>query len=134
MTVEIAGNWELGWSAPITEIEHWGMAMRSFDVSRISMFPVTGIHCKFLDEYPSVEDMLAAKTHLTPVFVDECGEVELQDFDHPENALYIFGKANYTPFPTYGQGHLSVRIDCPLKGMMWPHQAMCVVMYDRGNK
>lgn len=132
--IEVAGNWELGWSAPITEIEHWGMAMRSFKAERLSMFPVTGIQCRFLDEYESFPDLLAAKSHLTPVFVDEDGAIELKDFEHPEDALYIFGKANYTPFPTYGEGHQSVRIDCELMGMLWPHQAMSVVLYMRGDR
>jgi len=132
--IEVAGNWELGWAAPITEIEHWGMAMRSFNVERLTMFPVTGIQCKFLDEYETVEEVLASKPHLTTVFVDENGETELKDFEHPEDALYVFGKANYTPFPTYGQDDLSVRIDCDLMGMLWPHQAMSIVLYDRASK
>lgn len=132
--VEVAGIWELGWSAPITEIEHWGMAMRSFGVERISMTPVTGVRFKLLDEYATWDAMLAAKSYLTPVFVDENSEVELRDFEHPEDALYVFGKANYAPLHTYGEGHLSVRIDCPLKGMLWPHQAMSVVLYDRDSK
>lgn len=132
--IEVAGAWELGWSSPITEIDHWGMAMRSFGVERISMTPVSGIQSKFLDEYPTIEELLEAKQDMTFVFVDEEGETELKNFYHPKNALYIFGKANRTPFPTYGKDHLSVRIDCPLMGMLWPHQAMSIVLYDRINK
>ena len=132
--IQVAGTWELGWSSPITEIDHWGMAMRSFGVERIAMTPVSGIQSRFLDEYQTIEDLLEAKQDMTFVFVDEDGEAELKDFQHPENALYIFGKANYTPFPTHGEGHLSVRIDCELKGMLWPHQAMSVVLYDRASK
>ena len=132
--IEVAGIWELGWSAPINEIDLWGMAMRSFTVERVSMTPVSGVECKFLDEYENFDDILDAKSHLTPVFVDENGEVELKDFEHPENALYVFGKANYTPYTTTGRGHLSVRIDCAQPGMLWPHQAMAIVLYDRDNK
>jgi hypothetical protein len=132
--IEVAGVWELGWSAPITEIEHWVMAVRSFGVERINMTPVSGVECRLLDEHLSMPDLIKAKPHLTPVFVDECGEVELRDFEHPEDALYIFGKANYAPYRLLGMGHLSVRIDCSLMGMMWPHQAMCVALYDRLGK
>jgi hypothetical protein len=110
------------------------MVMRSFDVERIAMTPVSGIDCRFLDEYKTIEELLIAKQYLTPVFVDENGAVELTDFVHPENALYIFGKANYAPFGPLGAGHLSVRIDCPLMGMLWPHQALSVIMYDRSKK
>ena len=132
--IEVAGTWELGWSAPITEIEHWGMAARSFDVKRIAMTPVSGIQSRLLEEYDSTQAILSAKPHLTPVFVDEESETELRDFKHPKDALYIFGKANYSPFRLLGKGQLSVRLDCSLMGMMWPHQAMCVVLYDRAGK
>lgn len=132
--IEVAGSWELGWSAPINEIDLWHYVMRSFRVERMSMTPVTGIVGKLLDEYPNYEEILAAKPDLTPVFVDENGAVELRDFQHPENALYVFGKANHTPFPQLGGGHLSVRIDCTVMGLLWPHQALAVVMYDRCSK
>ena len=132
--MEVAGIWELGWSAPKTEIELWRMAMRSFGLSRLNATPVTGIRDRLVCEYHSMEELLADRSHLTPVFVDEGGTTELSEFDHPDSALYVFGKAAYSPFSARAKQGMSVRIDCPKMGMLWPHQALAVVMYDRERK
>lgn len=132
--IEVAGIWEQGWNTPIKEADLWDMAMRSFGVEMMNMTPVSGIFHKRVDEYHSMEDLLKAKDHLTRVYVDEKGEVELAEFEHPEDALYIFGKCGYSPLMQAGHGHLSVRIDCPKLGMFWPHQAMALVLYDRSKK
>lgn len=131
--VEIAGVWELGWSAPITEYDQWWAVMRSFDISEMNMTPVSGIAKRGVNEYPTMEALIEAKPYLTPVFVHEDAECGLTDFIHPLDALYIFGKANYSPFKDQADGKMSVRIDCPKMGMLWPHQALSIVMYERGN-
>jgi hypothetical protein len=134
MTVEVAGHWELGWSAPITELELWRMAARSFGLSSFNMTPVSGIASRFVHEHASTESMVAAFPDLTPVYVDEGGEVELSDFVHPPSALYVFGKATYSPFSARAKQGVSVRIACDKKGLLWPHQAMALVLYDRSCK
>lgn len=98
------------------------------------MFPVSGLSKPWLSEYKSFEDLILDKQHLTPVYVDERGEVELSDFRHPENALYIFGKANYAPWHRKQTGDASVRIDTACDGMLWPDQCLALVLYDRGHK
>ena len=134
MTIEIAGVWEQGWTAPMTEIDHWWPAMNAFNVDALNMTPISGISRTGLTEYASIEDMLTAKSALTLVFVDENGTTELSDFVHPENALYIFGRSGYSPFAGHGGGELSIHIDCDTMGMFWPHQAMSMVLYDRRGK
>lgn len=130
--VEVAGTWDTGWSAPLTEIIQWWAVMRSYEIPMLHMCPVSGIKHNMLTEHNNFDSLLRT-TSLTPVFVDEDADVELEDFDHPDNALYIFGKANFSPRVVYGTGHLSVRIDCPKTGMFWPHQALALVMRDRGR-
>lgn len=130
--IQVAGTWELGWSAPHTEMTQWWSVMRSFEIPMLHMTPVSGLDHKLLREHTSFDEMLdEAGRDLTPVFVHEDGECELRDFVHPDNALYVFGKANFSPFAAYGKGELSVRIDCQKMGMLWPHQALAIVMYDR---
>lgn len=131
--IEVAGLWELGWSAPITEADQWDMVMRSFGVETLNMVPISGINKRWINEYPTM-DALLADSDLTPVFVDENGEQELSEFEHPENALYVFGKATYSPFSNQAKQHLSVRIDCLKMGMLWPHQAAAIVLHDRSCK
>lgn len=134
MVVEVAGHWERGWSAPLTEVTQWQMVMRSFGVERLNMTPVSGIDKRWVHEYPTLIDLLADRSHLTPVCVDEKSNVELAEFEHPQEALYVFGKARYSPFSDMAKDYLSVRIDAEVPGMMWPHQALAVVLYDRHKK
>lgn len=132
--IEVAGIWELGWSAPITEYTQWEMVMREFGIERLNMAPVSGIKKRLVEEHRTVEDILDAKPQLTPVFVDENGEVALHEFEHPDNALYVFGKVTYSPFSAMAKKHRSIRIETPKPGMLMPHQALAVVMYDRERK
>lgn len=133
MTVEVAGFWDMGWSAPMTEMDQWWAVMRSYEILKLHMTPASGLQHKMLTEHATFEDILES-TELTPVFVDENAECELRDFVHPADALYVFGKANYAPFHTHGLGWPGVKIDCPVRGMFWPHQALALVMRDRGEK
>ena len=98
------------------------------------MTPVTGLQKKMLLEFHEWGDILEHHDDLTPVFIDENAGVSLVDFEHPEKALYVLGKANHSPFSTMSEDHVSVRIDCPKMGMLWPHQALAIVLYDRGLK
>jgi hypothetical protein len=134
MTVEVAGIWEEGWNTPIKEADLWEMAARSIEEDVINMSPVSGIERKRITEHASMEKCIEAKAHLTRVYVDENGAVELADFEHPEDALYVFGKCGQSPFMQDTEGHLSVRIDCTKMGMLWPHQAMAIVLHDRWRK
>jgi len=128
--IEVAGTWELGWSAPITEVDQWWTVMREFNVERLNMTPISGIAKNWVHEYPSFDELLADRP-LTPVFITENAPVELRDFEHPEDALYVLGKVSYSPFSDLSQDHLSVRIDSPKPGMLWPHQALAIVLYNR---
>jgi hypothetical protein len=131
--IEVAGTWEYGWSAPKTEFDLWWAVMRTYDIPMLHMTPRSGYQHRMLTEHDTFEELLGA-TDLTPVFVDENAECDLRDFEHPENALYVFGKANYSPFTNLAAQGLSVRVNAPTLGMLWPHQAFAVVMHDRGQR
>lgn len=133
MAVEVAGLWEFGWSAPMTEYEQWWAVLRSFEIETLNMAPVSGIVKNGVSEYATIKEIIEDKPHLTPVFVDENAECELRDFVHPDDALYIFGKANHSPFSNLALGWPAVRIDVPKTGMFWPHQALAIVMRERGR-
>lgn len=134
--IEVAGMWELGWNTPIMEADLWEYAMREFGVEHLNMTPISGIATKWIEEYRTLDEVITAKSELTPVFVDEHGEVELEDFIHPKNALYIFGKGNFSPFSNMADktGAQSVRIGSMKPGLLWPHQALAVVLYHRSKQ
>lgn len=138
MTVKVAGLWDFGWATPITEANHWIYPLRDFGVEHFYMCPITGIQSDsdYIIERPALCSVLNENPDLTVVFVDENGNTNLSNFIHPENALYILGKAGCAAMPTYQrEGDLSVKIETPLnKGLLWPHQAISIVLYDRMNK
>jgi len=136
MTIKVAGMWELGYCAPLTEFDLWAFPLRDFGVAEWIMAPVSGVQKK-VTEVERLGDAIAANPELTVVFVDEAGETPLQDFEHPENALYVLGRANFSPMRSFGADHehVSVRVETQeAKGLLWPHQAIVIVLYDRARK
>jgi hypothetical protein len=130
--VKVAGCWELGWTTPIMEYDLWAFPLRDFKVDEYIMCPISGIN-REVTEFKTIEDIISANPDLTPVFLDENGEHKLEDFKHPENALYILGKASYSPFSARAKEGLSVRIE-DSEGLLWPHQAISIVLYNRRGK
>jgi hypothetical protein len=136
MTVKVAGLWELGYSAPLTEFFHWHYPLRDFGVSELIMSPISGIQNEGLVEYVDPAAAIQANPDLTVVFVDEKGSEDLETFVHPENALYVFGRANLSAMTAYGRpGDRSLKISTVTnQGLLWPHQVAVLVLYDRFKK
>lgn len=133
MAVTVVGLWELGYCAPLNERDLWLFPLRDYQVDRWVMSPVSGIDEPELEEVADLADLEASGVR---VFVDERAPVELSEFEHPEDAVYIFGRANYSPFRAMLRpGDLSVRIDTPMAGgLLWPHQVAVMVLRDRETK
>ena len=142
MSVTVIGNWELSWNTPLKESELWNFPLRDFGVKEWKMTPVTGIRQKEqpvnLVEYHRFEDMLA-DTIGTRVFVEAPNQHNritptlLQDFEHPEDAIYIFGSAHLNPCMLYAkEGDLGITLPTKLNnGVLWPHQVLVEILYDR---
>jgi len=133
--IKVAGCWELGYSTPLIEFDHWAFMLRDFGVDEWYMAPVSGIN-KRVTELRDVLEALDLNPDLTPVYVDENGEIPLPSFTHPEHAIYLTGKAGYSPWVAAGRpAGQSVRIptqrETPSKGLLWPHQALSILFYDR---
>lgn len=134
--VKIAGLWELSYNTPLVEHDQWSFFLKDFGVDEWAMAPVSGIRHKgsLLHEYDQVIDIIEDNLDLTVVYIDEAGKTNLEDFEHPLDALYICGRANFSPYKSIGGGQ-SVRIRTPNNtGGLWPHQALAIVLYDRIRK
>jgi len=119
------------------EFDLWEMVLRDFGIFGINnwcMSPITGINkSKKLEERETIQEFVNENSDLTPVYLDENGENDLANFDHPENVLYILGRNRYSPMGQ--QQVVSVRIETPEnKGILWSHQALAIVLYDRIKK
>lgn len=142
--IKVAGLWELNWNNPLSESWMWSFVLREFGVKDWAMTPVTGIiHNEkwtgmALNEYHNIDDLLHNESgdDVVRVYVDENGTTELSEFQHPENVLYIFGNAGTRPMVSrFRDGDVSLRIDTPgHSGVLWPHQVLLTVLYDRYKK
>jgi len=137
MTVAVAGLWELGHNVPLQEACLWEMVVRDFMVDEWHMSPVTGIDQPRVTEWADAGAMLEAlrrQHHL--VFVTEGAPCYLSEFKHPENACYVFGKCNWSPFTSFAEpGDLSLCIETPAgDGLLWPHQCAATALWHRGRQ
>lgn len=132
--VKVAGMWDLAWNTPIKEIELWEYPLKDFGVEAFYMTPITGISKKEVEERESLEEILDENKDYTVIFCDERAKTLLSDFKHPKKALYVFGKANFSPFLSMKRkGDLSLKIETGHErgGLLWGHQAASIILYDR---
>ncbi len=132
--VKVAAHWDLGWNTPIKEIDLWENPMRDYLVDTLYMCPISGIDNKKVEERGGIQQVLDENPELTAVFCDERADKTLKEFKHPKKALYIFGKANFSPFLALKRkGDKSVKIETgrPDGGLLWGHQAAAIILYDR---
>ena len=132
MSVIIVGHWDFGWNTPIMEIDLWKFPLRDFGVDKFYMCPISGIRGK-VKEKKDINEVFKENPDHSVIFCDERAENSLIEFKHPDNALYVFGKANFSPFLSLKRNKdLSIRIDTlDNKGLLWGHQAASIILYDR---
>jgi len=143
MAVAVAGHWELSWSSPIKEADLWNLPLRDFGVSEWWMWPVSGVRNNEqrtvqLFERDSLRTILEDNGDTTKVFVEAPGffdfeTVMLNEFEHPDDVLYIFGSAHFNP-TVANMREDDVAVTIPTvegKGVLWPHQCLVTVLYDR---
>lgn len=146
-TFKIASHWDI-WDKPDREFScFWKFLTKHFGISELLMTPNTGLgdqlfsdsheNKRCLREFSDLNSLIAAQTGYTVVLVDENGEQSLRGFEHPETPLYIFGKTGLSLVNQYPE-YISVRVgpdsDVRSEGLLHPHQAAAVVLYDRWIK
>jgi len=145
MGISVAGHWELSWSAPLKESELWNFPLREFDVTEWWMWPVTGIIQREAkvnlherrDLYEILEEAEGTRVFLEPrkefQQFPSGSNVDLPDFEHPENPLYIFGSNHFNPTIAHvREGDPIVTIPTVRNdGVLWPHQCLVALLYDR---
>lgn len=145
--IAVAGHWELSWNVPIKEAELWALPLRDFGVYEWHMWPVSGIRGSgdqqvTLHEHENMEAVLRETEGLARVFFEPenpmrpHGGVDLREFEHPKDVLYIFGSAHFDPVVAHKKPEDSV-VTIPTvqnSGVLWPHQAAVIALYDRAVK
>ena len=127
---KVLGCWELGYNSPLNEFYLWNFPLRDYSVDEFIMTPVSGIDKKVV-EYKDIPTAIEANKELEVIYIDEKGEEDLESFVHPEDCLYVLGKAGYSPMRAIGNAR-SIKIETIAKGgMLWPHQCITIVLRDR---
>ena len=139
--IRVVGHWDAIWQTP--ELEHgnqWRFLMRFFGVEQLCMIPPTTWQKQASqDDVPLVECASYAMSvsdspGYTPVIVDENGVTDLEAFEHPTNALYIFGCTGVSALDLgYASVHIKSASGEPLP-LLQPTQACAIVLYDRMRK
>jgi hypothetical protein len=133
--IRIAGIWDYSWNFPAHEISQWEVLVREFNAERLYMTPITGIVNNVLDEKKSIQDVVNDCKGFTPVFVAENGTNDLVSYEHPENALYIFGRTNYSPFNDMIDQGESIKVITPTnQGLLLSPIIAGIILQDRYNK
>jgi len=148
--VFVIGCWDMWENAPQEYLIHWRFMVDHFGVDRFYMTPSTGHgdelksnhseNTQSLYENNNIQEVIDSNLDLTPVIIDENGDIELKDFVHPTKALYILGRTGYSPKENLDSNIVSVRIPSWSKnenasfGLLHPHQALSIVLYDRMTK
>jgi len=81
-----------------------------------------------LDELPEGRPRVVLSPHNSKV----PGVVNLCHFEHPEDAIYVFGSNNHAPHEGLRDNDLTVHI--PVVGEMMNHHAAACVLWDRHLK
>ena len=68
------------------------------------------------------------------VILDQAGAVDLVEFVHPENAVYIFGRTGMNDLLTAIEHDCSVRIETPQPKSMFGISVCGAVLHDRRSK
>jgi hypothetical protein len=133
MSVSVVGMWELAYFVPLEEEYLWEFMLTDFGVDDYWMHPITGINRNFVKEKATLPEIFLENSDKTIGWVDERGTTDLKDYTHPNNALYVFGKANYDLWTLHKEPeHESVKISTSANlAYLWPHQACSIVLYDR---
>ena len=150
MTIKIVGCWDI-WEESRREHEvHWRFMLKHFGVETLYMTPDSGIAESIsagLDStevevvgVASLQAAIDANPGLTPVLIDENGTTAVNDFVHPANVLYIFGRVGCSPLDMFGNQYASVRVPSwatdpnASLSLLHPHQAAAIVLYDHRMK
>lgn len=123
----IVGFWEYGWLDPKIELFMFRQLCAAYNVDRLIMIPTMLSKRTSVDQYDTIEEALAT-CEGEVVLLEPTGDVNLDEFNHPKDAVYIFGKAMIS---NKNQQGVKVRINTPAKTDMFAVNAAAIVLESR---
>ena len=130
--VTLLGLWESGWLEPKVEAFMWRQLASAFAVDELALCPEKLAPRTSLRQFNSVGDALR-ELKGTRVFLDPNEGESLADFVHPQEAVYIFGRAG-DDNRRWAKDATFVRIVTPAPVDFFALHAAAIVLYDRETK
>lgn len=143
MNCSVIGHWEIGYMTPIIEAQFWSNVLRDFEVTEWWMNPVSGIRqpqkpTNLYERNGYREILEEIDSNLPRVFFEPRTKhsnpdtIWLQDFEHPNDCVYVFGSAHYNPTNHKRKQDFVVSIKTMKDlGALWSNQCLAMVLYDR---
>lgn len=109
----------------------WSHTCKAFGVKDLVLINVDGLNCQYGDAelnltiVDTLEEAVALFDASRLVYVEEGGQ-DIQEFEHPEDAVYVFG----SDFGELPQADLGITTANPLNAEM----ACGVVLYERSKQ
>lgn len=142
--IQVVTHWEIGWNTPLLEADLWSLPLRDFGVRHWWVWPVTGIRCREakvnLEERNDLREILEEVPNWKRVFFEPRNpsqfngpSVDLHNYQHTENAVWIFGSAHFCPPMQVGRDEDDY-VTVPThgnSGVLWPHQVFAIAAHDR---
>jgi tRNA(Leu) C34 or U34 (ribose-2'-O)-methylase TrmL len=112
----------------------WSQTIDAFGVDRWCMVPHCGTTFSSIDQHQTIQEALAAypgkKTFLiTPKSAPDA--IPLQDYAHPENAIYVFGNTADGLVKYVTDDDDVVAIFTPVTCSMFGHTVLPTVLFSR---
>jgi len=127
--ITFVGHWEKDWLAPKVELFMWRQLKAAYHVERLVMVPRLLGKRTSVDEFETMDEALADCAG-SFVLLEPTGDTTLAEFSHPEDAVYIFGKAGTNNLKFSGVAD-TVRIVTPSSVDMFAINAAAIVLAHR---
>lgn len=132
--ITLVSLWESGWLDQSVEAFMWRQLVEAFGVDRLIFCPEALERRKRPEQFPDLDAALA-DTEGTPVYLIPQHGQALQLFEHPEDAVYIFGNACQSNINNARRdGTIIVQVPTPKPVDFFAVNAAAMVLYDRMMK
>lgn len=131
--ITLVGLWEEGWLDYKTEAFMWKQLLSAYAVDKFVMCPARLPPRTNLLQFDDVSSALSELQGVR-VYLDPFGGEPLHDFKHPEDAIYIFGRAGDNNHRHISQEDNVVKIQTPKRVDFFAICAASIVLYDRELK
>lgn len=131
--ITVLGIWEPTWMEPRVERRVWSQTIVSFEIDTWAMAGGDKPKWTIPAHYSEIGDMVdcypGRKTFL--IAEGRTDSVSLPDYQHPEDAIYVFGNTPNNLVRLVRDMDDVVSIPTPYNATMFAHCALPIVLYDR---